>query len=153
MGAGLSAMCGYILLSLAQPLNLPPIVRYLSLFPITGGFFSAVTLVIVWTLDNQQSVEGKGTGVALLNVIGQVGSLLGGFLYPDSHAPYYAVDHGICAVFMLAVAAVAFGLRIVLRRKNAALGARGVYEMLGRNRGTAHRLDEPEDEDAFVYML
>lgn len=116
------AMTGYIVLSLASALNLPHILRYLCLFPITAGFFSAVTLIITWTLDNQQSSEGKGTGVVLINIIGQVGSFFGTSIYPIEDAPFYVKGHALCAGFMALVACLALGLRWVLNRANRATG-------------------------------
>ncbi|KAG9951537.1 MFS general substrate transporter, partial [Aureobasidium melanogenum] len=73
----ISAMAGYLLLALAPALHLSSTAQYMCIFPITSGFFSAVTTVIVWTVNNQQSEEGRGSNVALLNVIGQLGPLLG----------------------------------------------------------------------------
>jgi len=112
------AMIGYALLALAGPLNLPNTLRYLCIFPITGGFFSCVCLVIVWTVNNQQSDEGKGTGIAMMNVIGQLGPLLGTRLYPDADGPFYTRGHAICACFMGIVGVLAITLRVFLQRAN-----------------------------------
>jgi len=70
------ALLGYMLLALAPTLHLSSTAQYLCIYPITAGFFSAVTTVIVWTVNNQQSEEGRGSNVALLNVIGQLGPLV-----------------------------------------------------------------------------
>lgn len=110
------AMCGYALLALAP--TMPHLLRYLCLFPITAGFFSAVTMVIVWTVNNNESDEGKAIGSSILQVFGHVGSLVGQQLYPDSGAPFYVRSHGVCAVFMALAAVVALVLRGVLQRAN-----------------------------------
>ncbi|KAK1814221.1 hypothetical protein LTR12_011420 [Friedmanniomyces endolithicus] len=94
------AMSGYILLAVAGTLRFGHLVRYLAVFPICAGFFSAVTIVITWTVNNQPSDEGKGTGMAMLNVIGQMGPLLGTRLYPDAEGPYYVKGMSVCAVAM-----------------------------------------------------
>ncbi|GAB7355085.1 hypothetical protein MBLNU459_g5671t2 [Dothideomycetes sp. NU459] len=117
------AMGGYTLLALASPLSLPNALRYLCIFPITAGFFSCVCLVIVWTVNNQQSDEGKGTGIALMNIIGQLGPLLGTRLYPDADGPFYTMGHSLCAGSMGLVAVLAIALRIVLQRANSKLGS------------------------------
>lgn len=114
----LLAMIGYTLLALAAPLHLPIALRYLCIFPITAGFFSCVCLVIVWTVNNQQSDEGKGTGIALMNIIGQLGPLLGTRLYPDADRPFYTKGHAVCACFMGFVAVLAIMLRVVLQKAN-----------------------------------
>ncbi|KAK0796435.1 hypothetical protein LTR75_010217 [Friedmanniomyces endolithicus] len=113
------AMAGYILLAVAGTLRFGHLVRYLAVFPICAGFFSAVTIVITWTVNNQPSDEGKGTGMAILNVIGQMGLLLGTRLYPDAEGPYYVKGMSVCAVAMAMVGVLAFTLRMVLRAENA----------------------------------
>ena len=155
IGAALMALTGFFLLAMSQPMHLPDILRYLTLFPITAGFFTAVTLVIVWTLDNQESAEGKGTGVALLNIIGQIGSLLGGFLYPESHGPYFAVDHAICAGFMLAVAGLALGLRVLLQSKNRSSQSSTAYEMVFAEDEDNDQAEVPKplQDKTFTYLL
>lgn len=116
-----SALVGYMLLALSPTLHLSSTAQYLCIFPITSGFFSAVTTVIVWTVNNQQSEEGRGSNVALLNVIGQLGPLLGTRLYPDSDAPTYTKGHALCAGFMGLVALLATVLRWLLIRANMSL--------------------------------
>jgi dipeptide/tripeptide permease len=118
--AGL-ALVGYMLLALSPTLHLSSTAQYLCIFPITAGFFSAVTTVIVWTVNNQQSEEGRGSNVALLNVIGQLGPLVGTRLYPDSDAPNYTRGHAWCAGFMALVVLLATVLRLLLARANKSL--------------------------------
>lgn len=48
-----------------------PMWRYWGVYPAASGFFSAVTLLITWTINNQESDTKKGTGVAILNIIGE----------------------------------------------------------------------------------
>ncbi|THV83819.1 MFS general substrate transporter [Aureobasidium pullulans] len=130
----LLAMVGYMLLALAPKMHLSTTAQYLCTFPITAGFFSAVTTVIVWTVNNQQSEEGRGSNVALLNIIGQLGPLVGTRLYPDSDAPSYTRGHAICAGFMALVALLATVLRVVLTRANAASRAARVITQDGAHR-------------------
>ena len=148
------AMCGYMLLALAGPLNLPHGLRYACLFPITAGFFSAVTLVIVWTMDNQQSKAGKGAGISLLNYIGQLGPFVGTSLYRDVDAPYYTLGHAICAGFMALVVALALLLRLVLRRENASAVAVAYARVGGQDEEPMiHDQARGQDRESFLYML
>ncbi|KAK5121435.1 hypothetical protein LTR85_005268 [Meristemomyces frigidus] len=117
----LVAMTGYIFLAVAGALHSGYLLRYLAVFPICAGFFSAVAIVITWTVNNQQSDEGKGTGIAMLNIIGQMGPLLGTRLYPDGEGPYYVKGMSVCAVAMALVAALALALRFVLKAENGRL--------------------------------
>lgn len=121
MFTSLLGFLGYSILALSSPslLGLPSWVRYIAIFPATAGFFSSITLIISWNLNNQVSSTGKGTGLALLNVIGQCGPLVGTRLYPKSDGPYYTAGMTVCAACMVAVATLAFGLRWSLQRQNA----------------------------------
>lgn len=108
------ALCGYF-----ESANTT--LRYLALFPATAGFFSAITIIITWTINNQESDSKKGTGMAILNIIGQVGPLVGTSVFPEKDGPFYVRGMGICAVFMIFVGVLAALLRWVLKRQNMRL--------------------------------
>ncbi|KAL3478592.1 major facilitator superfamily domain-containing protein [Aspergillus californicus] len=95
------------------------VLRYMAIYPATAGFFSAITLIITWSMDNRVEKEGKGASVAILNVIGQCGPLLGTRLYPKTDGPWYVSGMAICAGFMALVAVLAMGLRVILQRANS----------------------------------
>lgn len=148
------AMTCYIFLALAKVIHLSQVLRYLCLFPITAGFFSAVTLVIVWTMDNQESNEGKGMGVVMINIIGQLGPLVGTSLYPEADGPFYVKGHSVCAGFMGLVAVLAIGLRWHLRRANSRNDGKPEYARLGdRGEGPVESRKSPDQRSRFVYML
>ncbi|KAF2496711.1 MFS general substrate transporter [Lophium mytilinum] len=109
---------GYLLIALAGFFRWDHFWRYLGIYPAAAGFFSAITIIITWTVNNQESDSKKGTGMAMLNIIGQCGPLVGTRLYPDTDAPFYVTGMSICAIFMIAVGGLAFLLRIVLARAN-----------------------------------
>lgn len=94
------------------------IIRYLCIYPATAGFFSAVTIIITWSMDNRVAHEGKGSSVALLNIIGQCGPLIGTRLYPDGDKPWFVRGMLTCAIFLGAVTFMAFSLRLHLMEKN-----------------------------------
>ncbi|KAJ5246394.1 hypothetical protein N7468_001377 [Penicillium chermesinum] len=97
-------------------------IRYICVYPAVAGFFSAITLIITWTMDNRVEKEGKGASIAILNVIGQCGPLLGTRLYPESDGPWYVRGMAVCSCFMIVVAILAFVMRIILQRANQASG-------------------------------
>lgn len=103
----LLAASGYTIMAIAGAQHASAAWRYSGVFPATVGFFSAVTIIITWTINNQDSDSKKGTGVAMLNIIGQLGPLVGVQLYPDRDGPYYVKGMSICAAFMAAVAVLA----------------------------------------------
>lgn len=114
----LLAASGYAMIAVAGSLEASAAWRYAGVYPATMGFFSAITIIITWTLNNQDSATAKGTGMAILNFIGQFGPLVGINLYPESDGPFYVKGMTICAGFMTLVAALAMGLRIVLAAQN-----------------------------------
>lgn len=111
LGYGTVALCGYFGYS-------GTLVRYLALYPATAGFFSAITIIITWTVNNQETDTKKGTGMAILNIIGQVGPLVGTSIFPEEDGPYYVKGMFICAAFMLLVGLLAAVLRWVLIWEN-----------------------------------
>jgi hypothetical protein len=64
---------GYILLATCKGVA----VRYFSVFLAAAGVFSCIANILPFTLNNQGSDSKRGAGIALLNVVGQTGPLLG----------------------------------------------------------------------------
>jgi MFS family permease len=116
------ACTGYLFICFAGLIGLPSWIRYLGVYPATAGFFTCVTLIITWTLNNQKSDSKKGTGIAMLQYFGQCGPLLGTRLYPRSEGPLYLKGMAVCAGFMALVGVLALCLRWRLQRENAAMG-------------------------------
>ncbi|RDA85312.1 hypothetical protein CP532_5918 [Ophiocordyceps camponoti-leonardi (nom. inval.)] len=114
----LASATGYALLAAAPVLRLSPLLRYLALFPAAAGFFSVVTLVITWNINNQPGRHGQGVAFALMQFIGQLGPLVGTRLYPARHAPFYTPGMLVCACAMSTVAVLGLVLRRLLRRRN-----------------------------------
>lgn len=112
---------GYVFIAVAGWLRAGSAWRYAGVYPAASGFFSAITLILTWTINNQNSDSKRGTGVAMLNLVGQFGPLLGTRLYPDEDKPYYLRGMTVCGVCMMAVAALAVWLRNILVRENRSL--------------------------------
>ena len=132
--------------------------RYLGVYPATMGFFSAITIIITWTLNNQASSTGRGTGLAVLNYVGQLGPLVGVHLYPDRDGPFYVKGMSACAAFMAVVAVLAVVLRTVLARKNrqsAATAAVALEESAGdgEEEGLVQEGKGRRVTSRFVYMI
>jgi len=82
------------------------------------GFFSVITVIITWNINNQENESKQGVGFAMLQVIGQCGPLVGTRLYPATDAPYYVMGMAVCAAAMVCVAFLSLGLRFYLARLN-----------------------------------
>ena len=117
---------GYLLIAIAGALRANFWWRYFGVFPAASGFFSAITLILAWTINNQDSDSKRGTGVAILNLVGQFGPLLGTRIYPDSDRPYYVKGMSICSGFMILVAILALVLRTILAAENRRYGGKEI---------------------------
>jgi hypothetical protein len=124
-------------------------------YPATAGFFTCVTLIITWTLNNQESDSKKGTGVAMLQYFGQCGPLLGTRLYPKDEGPLYLRGMAVCAGFMALVGLLALCLRWRLKRENAVL--REAARLVGDGEEDVELLAEGQGRSyprkAFTYLI
>ncbi|KAJ5587116.1 uncharacterized protein N7459_002881 [Penicillium hispanicum] len=154
------AATGYFHAYLPEALH--SFIRYICVYPAVAGFFSAITLIITWSMDNRVEKEGKGASIAILNIIGQCGPLLGTRLYPETDGPWYVRGMATCAFFMLVVAVLALGLRLLLLRANRAAGATGSsagpvdpgeeHDVL-MGGGRRDDLEHYTGDQRFVYMI
>lgn len=112
--------------------------RYLALYPAAGGFFCVVVLTMVWNVNNIREGQSKGGAFALMQVVGQLGPLVGTRLYPKTDGPWFERGMGVCAAAMFGVAVLAVGLR---------------WRLVRANRRLDERAREGEGDDGFRYML
>ncbi|KAI0888453.1 putative MFS transporter [Annulohypoxylon maeteangense] len=110
----LMAGVGYILLLTCKSVA----VRYFGVFLAAAGVFPAISNILPWTINNQGSDSKRGAGIALLNIVGQCGPLLGTRVFPSKDAPYFHMGMGLCAGFMFFNALLALTLRTYLAWEN-----------------------------------
>ena len=108
---------GYVLLASVKLVG----VRYFGVFLAASGIFPSIANILPWVLNNQSSDTRRGTGILLLNVIGQCGPLLGTNVFPTTEAPRYVKGMAISAAFTFFTAVLAFGLRTLLQWENRKL--------------------------------
>ncbi|KAF3134910.1 hypothetical protein TWF703_006241 [Orbilia oligospora] len=151
INCALAGAFGYGILAFAPQLGLSDWKwRYAAVYFAASGIFSAIAIIIPWTIGNSESAEGRGTGVAILNLVGQCGPLLGTRLYPARDGPYYTMGMTICGGFMLAVAGLAFWLRVMLAGENR----KRDEDYLRRARGQAEAgTYVPGEGKGFRFML
>lgn len=156
--AALSSAMGYAFLALAHTISNTfgwggmEMARYLAIYPAAVGFFCVVVLTIAWNVNNAKANGHKGGAFALMQVVGQLGPLLGTRLYPKTDGPWFEKGMGVCAVAMFGVAALAVGLRWKLARTNRRLDERSEEWDDGEEEGlVGGRLKSRND--GFRYML
>lgn len=62
-------------------------ISYLGILLAAGTIFAIISLIITWNGNNSESESGRGTGMAILQALGQCGPLLGTRLYPQNQGP------------------------------------------------------------------
>lgn len=127
--------------------------RYLAVYPAAAGFFCVVVLAIAWNINNSRGANHKGAGFALMQVIGQMGPLIGTRLYPKEDGPWFTGGMGVCAVAMLGVASLALGLRAYLARANRRADRDGANGSLEEEQRLFAAEKSHDSEVGFRYML
>jgi dipeptide/tripeptide permease len=108
---------GYIILAATKHTA----VRYFGVYLASIGIFPAIINILPWVLNNQGSDTKRGAGIAILNLVGQCGPLLGTRIYPATDSPYYIMGMWTCAAFMLFNGFLAIVLRTLLVWENKKL--------------------------------
>lgn len=105
---------GYIILATVKSTA----VRYFAIFLAAAGIFPAISNILPWVLNNQGTDTKRGTGIAILQMVGQCGPVLGTRLYPTTDGPYYVKGMAVCSAFMFFNAILALILRQYLAWQN-----------------------------------
>jgi len=108
---------GYIMLAVSSSTG----VRYAGVYLAATGIFPSIGNILPWVMNNQGSDTRRGTGIAMINVVGQCGPLLGTRLYLTSEQPYYTKGMWVYAAFMLFNGALTLSLRFLLVWENKKL--------------------------------
>ncbi|KAK9428455.1 major facilitator superfamily domain-containing protein [Lipomyces doorenjongii] len=111
---------GYLILALVTVTG----VRYFAIYLCAIGMFTTVGVIMPWSVDNQGTDSKKGTGMFLLNLIGQCGPLLGTRMFPQTDGPYYRKGMWVSCGCLFAVTLLAVILRFYLQLLNHRLDKR-----------------------------
>jgi nitrate/nitrite transporter NarK len=114
--AGLGTI-GYILLvSVHDEAQTGP--RYLGIWLATCGIFPALAINITWLLNNQGGDSKRGSGMAILAILGQCSSFVSSSVFPTSDGPFYVTGCAIGCVLSGAIVVLALGLHFKLAYEN-----------------------------------
>jgi len=133
--------------------------KYVLLIPLCSS--TRMILICMIITDNQGSDTKRGTGITILNIVGQCGPLLGTRVFPGNQAPYYKVGMSVCAGFMFFNALLALLLRTLLSWENRKLDAKygtlqrqSATEMMGsEERQKWAAIGEENEGPRFRYIL
>jgi hypothetical protein len=91
---------------------------YLGIMLSAGTIFSIVSITITWNGNNAETESSRGAGLAILQLLGQCGPLLGTRLYPEEDGPEYIRGSLVCAGCMGVVMVLVGTQRWRLMREN-----------------------------------
>ncbi|KAK9450218.1 major facilitator superfamily domain-containing protein [Limtongia smithiae] len=120
IGHSMVAAAGYLILALVDLTG----VRYFALYLCAIGMYSAVSVIMPWSVDNHGTDSKKGTGMFIMNFVGQCGPLLGTQMFPSSDSPYYRKGMWVCFGCLAGVTVIALALRLYLQYLNRKLDKR-----------------------------
>ncbi|MCJ1466299.1 hypothetical protein MMC07_004918 [Pseudocyphellaria aurata] len=148
---------GYVLLASCEIVG----VRYFGVFLAAAGviirspkkkeldgrahlsqIFPCVANILPWVINNQGTDSGRGTGVVILNMIGQCGPFLGINIFDPRDAPRYTKGMSICAAFTFLIGILALALRALLARKNQKLDQKYGMHLTEANKHSEHPVEE-----------
>jgi hypothetical protein len=139
-GLSLVGGVGYVLLATCRGVG----VRYFAVYLAAAGVFPCIANILPWTINNQGSDSRRGAGIALLNLVGQAGPLLGTRVFPVRERPYYVKGMSICAAFMFFNALLALTLRAYLAWENRMFEKR---DAVSRDTGSVAKPSSAEFEN------
>lgn len=108
---------GYVILATTKSVG----ARYFGVFLAAAGIFPAIGNVLPWVTNNQGSDTRRGTGIVVLNLVGQCSPIVGTRLYPKDEGPFYVKGQSVCAAFMFLFCILALALRTMLVWENKKL--------------------------------
>ncbi|CCF45444.1 major facilitator superfamily transporter [Colletotrichum higginsianum] len=114
------AVVGFV--SAAATLNLAG--RYISMVIFTIGTYGVNSLILGWCGSVcGQTKEKKAAALAAVTTIMNISFIWTPYLWPSSDEPRYAIAMGSSAGFSIATAALAWLVKIILKKRNAKLRA------------------------------
>jgi hypothetical protein len=87
------SVVGYSLLLASVHLNVA--VRYMALFFVVTGNFSAIAVSLTWLNNNIIGTKRRGISTAIILAVGNCGSVLGSNVYLTNEAPEYPTGYGV----------------------------------------------------------
>ncbi|KAG2082739.1 major facilitator superfamily domain-containing protein [Suillus discolor] len=118
--------------------------RYISLFLMTqviGGYL----LLFGWISNTFAREPAKrAVAIALMNALGQIGGIIGAYVWPSSWGPTYRYSYAICIVALGVSTGMLGGMYLYLKQLN---------EQIERNEQDVHDINELRDPIGFRYLV
>ncbi|KAF4992526.1 hypothetical protein FDECE_13683 [Fusarium decemcellulare] len=115
IGPVLTAVVGFIIT--LSVLNVPA--RYVASFLYVCGCFSAIALLYSWSVSSlNQTPEKKACATALINIIGQLGSIWSPYFFDPNDEPRYTRAMILLMAFAILEVCLCLLMKFILKRQN-----------------------------------
>ncbi|RDW68872.1 uncharacterized protein DSM5745_08632 [Aspergillus mulundensis] len=119
------AIVGFII-SVAT-LNIP--VRYFASFLYISGIFGANSVVFSWAATTvSDTAQNKACAMAIINITGQLGSVWSPYFFHENESPRYITAMILLLAFAVCMASLCLIMKVLLKRENRKLVAKGEEE-------------------------
>ncbi|CDK28511.1 unnamed protein product [Kuraishia capsulata CBS 1993] len=96
--------------------------RFFAMFLMPMGALPAFQLILTWVANSfPRPLAKRSACIATVNMLGNIASIYGSYMYPDSQKPRYEVGGSITAAVCLVCAIMAIVIRFVLKHENRKL--------------------------------
>ncbi|KAI9008886.1 major facilitator superfamily domain-containing protein [Phycomyces nitens] len=107
---------GYILLIVLK--HKGSVAMYIAAIITTTGVFSHIPAMLSWFTNNIGGHTKRGTAVAIIISLGNIGGAIGGQIYRATDAPYYSRGHAACVGLMAGAVVLSLLFKYLLNREN-----------------------------------
>ncbi|KAF9870999.1 pantothenate transporter liz1 [Colletotrichum karsti] len=145
----LTCIVGYII-SATTTTTAP---RYVSMFLMTVGFASGF-VILAWISDTiPRPAAKKAAAIAMVNAMGNIGSIPGSYIWPAKYGPYYVESFGAEIGLLVLACTTALGLRFYLRLQNKRLDSEDALHNSLADKTNAKGIDgSGKDISSFRYL-
>lgn len=89
------------------------------------GAVSSFQIILSWIANTfPRPLVKRSASIAICNMIGNCANIYGSYMYPKSAGPQYTIGGSANSAICAAVALLALGLRLILKRENKKLEKR-----------------------------
>ncbi|KAH7376609.1 major facilitator superfamily transporter [Plectosphaerella cucumerina] len=117
LGPAVTCLVGYII-SATTTTTAP---RYFAMFLMTVGFASGFVLLAWISNTIPRPAAKKAAAIAMVNAMGNIGSIPGSYIWPAKYGPYYVQSFGAEIALFSFACLVVLTLRFYLRAENKKL--------------------------------
>ncbi|KAJ5652992.1 hypothetical protein N7507_010418 [Penicillium longicatenatum] len=117
LGPALTCIIGYII-AMTTTGTAP---RYVSMFLMTTGYCCGFVMLGWISSTVPRPPAKRAAAIAIINAMGNIGSIPGSYIFPSNYGPYYVQSFGAELAILAFACVCAFALRTYLRHLNKKL--------------------------------